>query len=440
MGDTDMVPSRWSVLLVLFLVSPLGFSQFAKVGPLEFSSSLSVDLVLTSNVDAQPDEVYEASGQEAEDMYVLYGITISAAGELAREWSIDLGIALSKEYHFVRDDLNEDDFGGDIGLDISRQIAHFTGIASATHEVERDFDGQEIFVPGGRTNLVNNLTETSNAELGLLWTRNRWTAEVSQEWEWSRNREEFSEGDTDSSTFSFDTDFTPNRFMSFFYEYTESESELINTDEGVDRDSSEGFGVEFSFDEVLPIRRPQISYGFEYIRETQDGEDLGNDWQHTVGLDDLVATTIWNIEVTGSAEWEREQDPEEEDIELTYDITASQILNRFMRHELSWSRKPGNQFGATDPVDQTTLDYELTWDDALVRGLRASTSWSRTISDPHSSTGGETEETDSFTVELEYLRDLTPFLLNYSFEYVDESNLESTFVVHELTLGWRQRL
>ncbi len=434
-------PFLLPIVLIAFAAGMEGRAQLMRAGPLTTSLSLNLDTTFTTNVDGVPDEVYDANGLDARDIYITYGFALGVAGEILRGLDLNLSADLAREKHFIRDDL--DDRGdipltGDLNFDVIKNAGYFTYGFILQHNAESEWDETEIFVPGG-TNLVRDIVQTTSAELTGSFARGRWSADTSYLWEWERHIDEYSEGDRNEETFDFSLDFALTKSLLLFFEYERTETEILESAAGPTTDSRERYGVEFDFSEAFPMRRPTITYELAYLREVEDDEDKGDDIQHTISVTLSEPYIVGPMEVSLGVEYTFEHDPEEEDISLIYTAEFRHRINAFLSQQLTLTKEPTRQFGVTQDADETEANYTFTWDDFLIRSMRFAYSyeWTRTKPDPR--VGGPTETTKSWDITVDYTRSLAIWrgvssTLAYSYEYVDEDTQEA-YDTHELILS-----
>lgn len=422
--------TKLSVLLALCLtVSGSALAQSLKIGRFDFTTSASVKLIYTTNVDGAPDGPVE---KEREDYFLEFELRADSAQTFNPNSTLNMGFGLRTERHFVRDDLDTlNEPFGDIRLrhdgSFGRYNTYLEVGYSRTEETR-----ESAFVPGGRKKRdPNNIFSYGG---GVDWSYQRLTLSGSYLAEQERHDDpEFQDGDEDREDVLFDARWDINQRFALIYEYTLEKTDSLQDDtDYVDWQETQFVGFEATL-----IEDPAFLYTFG-MEKAQQEEDTGT-WEpvHEFAFEkvyDFTDTVTLGIDLNYVIREEQENLTRAQQREQVSTITLDHFLDRYASQQLAWRRQPRDTFGTNSDTDTTEYSYRFDKSELLVRDLSLSAGYTYTIDRP---TDAEDQRTHAYTLTLSLDRQLTRKLsrtLAYTYDY-EKNNLTPPTEEHRVELG-----
>lgn len=409
-------------------------AAFLKLGPFLFDASTRFEAVATSNVEQERPSEAEA---DRRDFYLVWGLDLTSTAEFMPRTRVMIDTGIAIEEHFNRPDLNnsENPFG------------RFNGTAESDWDPIRLNGGirwertsesvDKKFIP--RESGVSRKGRQIGTEAEALWGI-QWESEyilLGYDYSFLQERfdaDEFKPEEQDEETKTAYVELRIAESISVRAEEELTITDRINEAGPVTRERTETITI--NFDEgLLLLERPKIEYSIGVQREYEDSETEGWELIHT-----LTVSDNWEISPTlrlsGTASYNYEDSPEEDDIAFTYDITLEQDLSRRTTHALSFSREPRDTFGANEDTDTTTIGYNISIADFLIPNVTASGSIQRELNQPVS---GEEEVIWTYTVGLSHSVPINARLtrqIAYTYDLEDSDQEDELLEEHRITLSF----
>jgi hypothetical protein len=426
---------------VLVLSGPAE-AQFLRLGPFDFTGKVSLEGIYTTNVDGvRKDAAQRRSGLEQEDYYGVFTFDLASAVEPDSGTQLAIDSSLSFERHVNRPDLdNLDSPFGHLRLSGDRNRGPLTVRGSAEWNRETT-TGEDVFVPANEQTQTRDPTETTTYDLGATWDSMPWRINLGATYDRERHLlDEFQEGDTDTTTYMMDAALQVSRRLALAASAENEEEDVVGTGES-STDETYFFGLVCLV--LIPPQRPRFTYTVGFEKEIQSADPNPND-----SWDPKQLFEVWDtwqltptLEISLSATYDYETQPEEDDVTLTYEGSVRHQITRTLRHEFTATREPVNTFASTTDTDETTLSYHIVKDEFLsVRSMVADLLVDYTHDAP---VRGPIENTWNYDAGLVYKRPLTREM-SWSAEYRftrEESNLfDLPILEHRVTLTLERTL
>jgi hypothetical protein len=386
-------PTRGVVLAGLFLAGAAGSAraQLLKMGPIDLSLTTNVSLDYTTNANGLPNGEPLAPGEEKEDFYLTYGFNLSGRTRVYPDIDLNLSTSLNREKHFIQEEEAADDIPiiGSANFDLNRRRGHYTFSLNLGHNADSDYNREEVFRPTG-TRKGRDITQTSQAGLGVGWTYSKISLNTRYNYTMERHSDLFTEGDRNTQEASVSANYKVLSRVSLRATLDKTKEEILN----VENDPSSGIWQDTMFvgADIDLLSRPNLRYTVGMEKEDDLGEE--GEWEplHTVSLSDTrqIAPTL----TAGyNASYNFEKQEESDDVSFTYGANLNHRAPFRFTQGLSATREPVSTFGSTSETDNTTISYNLSHPSFFLPRLSMTASVSYTLDKPTGpAAGGDTEE------------------------------------------------
>lgn len=409
--------------LVLFIgiawlgLASTGSGQTFRLGPFEFTPSIGLELGYDSNVDdLYPDE--EIPGYQPGDFYWMPSFSLrSQSTPMRPRTAVDLEGRIAYQDYFVRNDLDTELYGVNVGFQTIHPRLTLSGEAGTEYSVESEIDA---YVPGGAS---RDPMKTDMAGLSLQWNYRKLRFEASSTYTIERHDYELYQfDDNDELTLDWAVYLDVWSWGSLFYSSERTYTTYVQPEP--DREENENdrkFGLEGAIPVGL-LKHPKITYqlGIESVDDnTDDTEGLTWEPMHTITVSDEFQLSR-TVNLSASAKWEN--DVAEDDIGFTYDVKLEQQVGARAKHSLYWIREPGSQMGSTADTDTTTYGYDFSIHDLVFYNLTLSglAEYKEETPLPQNA---PTEETTTLQAGLQHTRQLSRRLSrNMGYQYTYETS------------------
>ncbi len=417
-----------------------GPGPFLRVGPFDFDAQTSLDAIYTTNVEQERKSEATADRQ---DWYLVWSLDLKSTASMMPNTQVTLDTGIAIEKHFNRPDLdNSENPFGRIKLEFATDIEPLLLNAGLLYESTSD-SVDEKFIPKGLGYSTKKRQTGTTLEYlaGAQWVGEKLRLATSYDYTEERyDSEEFSGEEQDERVISYEAGLKLVTIRgvgvgaTYSIEYTDTL--FINTQERTDETTE---NISLDFDTLELWDRPSLTYSIGVEKETTDDDEGEWELTHTVTVsDDYDITPVLNLK--GMITYDREDTPEEDDIELTFDVIMTHELSRRTQQTFSASRKPVDTFGSNLDTDETTFDYGLTVQDFLLTGVGMSFSIGYTIDRP---VDAEEEKTTDVAAGLDHTVPINARLSrSIRYEYtLEDSNLENELLEeHRVTLSFAYQL
>jgi len=404
-------------------------AQFLRLGPLDFMSKLTTELIYTTNVEQERKS--EAKG-EMEDFYIIVSLDLVSDAAIAPSTQLKLDTGMSVEKHLNRSDLdNSTNPFGRANIETLTEISRYTLALQAGWE--RTSESSEDTAFPGSSRLTRREQEKYGYNAELMWETD--PLRLSANYDFKAERyiaEEDQINDKDTVGYLFESNYRITRRVQAVYSYKGSRDELVNVpdDEPV-WEITQRILLNFTLTE-----KPKFTYGWGYEKEDV-GDDKG-DWEmiHTFNLSDDFQL---NPRVKGfyAISYEIEEVAEENDVAFTYGGGVEHEISSSAKQTLSAKKEPVDTFGSTTDTDSTTITYDFKKMDLIMYNLTFGFNVSYQIDEPLSA--GPTEKIWTYNTSLAHEVALSTRLTR-RLEYLytrEDSNLEEELLEeHRVTLSF----
>jgi hypothetical protein len=426
---------RWvRLLLAVFLSSGVAFpapavAQFLRVGPFDFTAVSTLEAVYTTNVERERES---DATEEREDYYLILALDLVSAADVSPSTTLRLDTGVAVEKHFVRDDLDNSEAPfGRVRLESETELRYLTVYGAAGWE-KTSQSATDVALPAGQSSKTRNPQQRTDYKVGAEWKGGPFS--VGAEYMFERRRyekEEFKSTDEDLTTVSWDAGWKMRENLSLKYDYERKRTERVNIpDDDPEWKETERITIDW---DVRLIKRPELTYSLGV--EKEDNDEGEGEWEpiHEVALRDTMELSS-RLRLDWNALYAYEQNPEEDDIRLTYGATLSHDISWTMRQQVSATREPRETLGTTTETDTTTYRYALDKSDLFIPNLGALFRVSYQITKPPA---GETEKILTYDFglkhELAYSRRLIRI---FSYDYFREDSNLNDEILDEHRVSW----
>lgn len=414
-----------------------GWTQFLRLGPMEFEAETQVDAIYTTNVEQErPSETDE----EREDYYGILSLRLNSNAELSRYFIVNAQAGLGIEKHWNRPDLDNSTAPfSELTADAAAELGRYVITALAGYR--RTAESQEsIYIPGARKK--RDVRDETEWGAGILYDI-EWLT-LGSEYTFTTERHEdpeFTDADQDETTINSEISYQPLDFFGVSFRDERDKTKLVNEETtAAEWEVTQTISLDFG---LTIIEAPQLTYslGLEKEDDVSNEEEGAWEWVHNFALSDQRDLSE-SIRYALGVNYSLEDNEESDDVALTYSGSIEQDLSLTTAHAFRFSRTPVQVFGTTEESDQTTYSYVFTKSDLFIYALDLSLGASYTIDKPLSETSEvqiETEKTTTYTANLAYARDLTRRLervVEYDFSFEDSNIEDENLVEHRVTLSY----
>lgn len=318
------------------------------------------------------------------------------------ELTFETGIAIEK--HINREDLdNSESPFGSFRVASQTELGRATVInAEAHYEKTSESEDDSYDLPtrtkstpdgGSETVSVNRKKRKLQDNFGYsadgLWDWKRLSLNGSYSVESERYEEEEDQiDDQDESTLTFGAILELTSILNLTYDYEIVKTETINIEDDWEGwEETQTIGLDLTVFESDPA-----TFTYTLALEKEDQQDEEGSWEpvHSFSLSGAILERP-RFSLTYSMNYDYEEDPEEDDIGFTYDITAAHDITETIGHSLSLSREPYDTLGSTEDTDNTTYSYDLTFNEFVLQNLVLSFTASYEIDEPMGPDAGDAE-------------------------------------------------
>lgn len=411
---------------------------FLQLGPFPFDATTRFEAIATSNVEQ---ERKSEATDDREDFYLVWGLDLTTTAEMMPRARVSLDTGITIEEHINRPDLNNSEspfgrFNGTIDADWDPLVLNGGVRWERTSESVED---KFVPVSSGLSRKKRQIGTTTEYTWGAQWLTER--LELGLDYTFTQERydaEEYEPEEQDEESFNQFVYLKLGSFMDvdigLRYEVETSQTEMINEDTGPEpEEKTETATLELGSFEVLGRFDVTLNAGMQ--REHNEGEKA--EWEKTYGAS---VATDWEmtptLRLTGSASYDYEENPEEDDISFQYDVTLQHELSRRVTHSLSFTREPRDTIGANEDTDTTTYAYDISVADFLLPNVEATASVQQEIDRP---VDGDEEETWTYNAGLTHSTAITPRLtrqLAYTYDLEDSNQEDELLEEHRITLSF----
>lgn len=422
------------VLSVTSYFTPDASAQFLRLGPFDFTGTLTVKGVYATNVDGvrDPPEGSTAEELERKDYFLVVDLSLASHTQLTPGTKLDIDTGYTVERHANRPDLNDE---APFRVKVMGEKDTGALIFNAYAGISREAEFTRGVSPGRSSKRDPN--ETIEYGGGAIWRREPHLVELSYGKTRERHlRDEDKLGDKDEEDLSLRAASAITKRLSVTATGTRSETTVIETDATL---------TEYTYFAGLlyqVMRKPNIGYSFGFEREdTESANPFVGRWdpKHTISIQDE-----WKLEerllLQLGASYSIEMNPERDDIEFQYNGRLTHDISHTAVQEFSFRREPAATFGSTTDTDTTTLDYILRKSDLFLFNLDGTAGVTYQIEKP---LDGETEKTTTYKVGLQYLRQLSRKLAQiYAYDYNKEHStlFDDDIVEHVYSIAFEYQL
>jgi len=439
------------LLTGLMMIPVFASAQVLRLGPMDFDAKARTEAIYTTNVEQERES--EAT-DDREDLYFVVGLDLmgSAFIQPRTDLTLDTGIAVEK--HMNREDLdNSESPFGSFSLSSHTEAGRATVIDAEVHyERLSESEDDSYDIPSRTRATPDGGSETVSINRKKRTVHDAFGYSVDGLWDWKRlslnggysveseryDEEEYQIDDQDESTLTFGAIMELTSILSLTYDYEITKTETLNIEDDWEGwEETQAIGLELTVFESDPAT---FTYTLALEKEDEQDEEGTFEPVHTFDLaGTLFETPRFNL--TYSMNYSYEEDPEENDIGFTYDVSASHEITETIEHSLSLSREPYDTLGSTEKTDNTTYAYDITFSQLFIENLELGFKASYEIDKPmgRDASDAETERTTTYGLRLEHARAVTEHIeqrLSYTYDFEDSNLEEEILEEHRIVLTY----
>jgi len=395
-------------------------AEFMRIGNVGLTLGLNFGANYATNVDGVTDQIMTTEGTE--DFWITYGANLSATAAYFPKISLAASTSLTWEKHFIKDEESPDN---EPSINISATTSGSSGAWNYSFNYTREEplteeESSQVFI-GGRTQAARDRIVTDSLSTTLGWNYKSLTLSGSHNFSRETHREGLEAGNTEWHALSFSSTYQLHPRVNMNYAASWTRDTFPDQDPPPDAPwlRTQSAGLTF-----LILQKPSLSLSIGAERE-EELEDRKGQWDpiYTFTLSDS-RNLAPNLTLNGSATYNIEKNPEEDDIAFSYSGTLAHTMPHGWAQSLTANREPAQTFGSSTETDSTTYSYSLTKGDFIFRQIAMSLSLTRNIDRPPNDAPKEVSDNLTFSLSRALPQLFRNFNHSCTYTYtIEDSNL-----------------